>query len=102
MRPHVALIAAALMAASYLATARAADVYWDINGSGAPAYGDYNNDGVVNADDYVIWRKLNGTNTTLPNDNGLGSPVGMAQYNLWRSNYGNVNGGAGGPTPSGS
>lgn len=102
MRLHVVFVAVAFLAASYLATARAADVYWDINGSGAPAFGDYNNDGKVDADDYVIWRKFNGTNTPLPNDNGLGTPIGLAQYNLWRSNYGNVNGGAGGATPNGN
>jgi hypothetical protein len=35
--------------------------------------GDYNNDGVVNAADYVVWRKTDGT------------PAG---YNLWRTNFG--------------
>ena len=30
--------------------------------------GDYNNDGIVDAADYVVWRKANGQNVTLPND----------------------------------
>ena len=45
---------AALISASYLTSARGADVYWDINGSGALALGDYNSDGKVDSGDYVI------------------------------------------------
>jgi hypothetical protein len=55
--------------------------------------GDFNNDGKVDAGDYVTWRKNDGTNNTLPNDNGLGSPIGAAHYNLWRANFGNPPGG---------
>jgi len=62
--------------------------------------GDFNNDGKVNAGDYVTWRKNNGTSNALPNDNGLGTPVGLAHYNLWRQNFGS--GSAGGTSFSGS
>jgi autotransporter-associated beta strand protein len=51
--------------------------------------GDFNSDGKVDAGDYVTWRKNNGTNNALPNDNGLGTPVGTAHYDLWRANFGN-------------
>ena len=51
--------------------------------------GDFNSDNKVDAGDYVTWRKNDGTNTALANDNGLGVPVGAAHYNLWRANYGN-------------
>jgi autotransporter-associated beta strand protein len=54
--------------------------------------GDYNNDGVVDAADYVMWRKD-------PADNG-GDPDG---YNTWRTNFGNTTGGGGnnlGESPS--
>ena len=51
--------------------------------------GDFNSDGKVDAGDYVTWRKNNGTNNALANDNGLGTPVGVAHYNLWRANFGN-------------
>jgi hypothetical protein len=61
--------------------------------SGVP--GDYNRDGAVDAADYVVWRKAQGTTTQLPNDNGIGGIVGLAQYNLWRSSFGNPGGGAG-------
>jgi autotransporter-associated beta strand protein len=52
--------------------------------------GDFNNDGIVNAADYVVWRKNVGQpSQTLPNDT-TGVIVGQAQYNLWRSNFGNT------------
>jgi hypothetical protein len=51
--------------------------------------GDFNSDGKVDAGDYVIWRKNNNTNNALANDNGLGTPIGPAHYNLWRANFGN-------------
>ncbi len=38
--------------------------------------GDFNSDGKVDAADYVTWRKNNGTNNVLANDNGLGTPIG--------------------------
>jgi hypothetical protein len=42
--------------------------------------GDYNDDGAVNAADYVVWRKTNGT---------------PDEYNTWRANFGRTSGGAG-------
>jgi autotransporter-associated beta strand protein len=50
--------------------------------------GDFNNDGKVDNGDYVTWRKNNGTNNTLVNDGGLGTPIRADHYNLWRSNFG--------------
>jgi hypothetical protein len=29
-----------------------------------------------------------GTKNALENDNGLGTPIGPAHYNLWRANFG--------------
>jgi hypothetical protein len=54
--------------------------------------GDYNGNGKVDAADYVIWRKNNGTSNLLPNDNGLGTPIGVSHYNLWRANFGDMAG----------
>src|SRR3954452_18150106 len=51
--------------------------------------GDFNNNGKVDAGDYVTWRKNNGTNNALANDNGLGTPIGPSHYDLWRANFGN-------------
>ncbi|HEY3394790.1 MAG TPA: PEP-CTERM sorting domain-containing protein, partial [Lacipirellulaceae bacterium] len=52
--------------------------------------GDYNNNGLVDAADYVIWRKLLGTNTQLQNE-GDGVTPGMVtdeDYATWRMNFG--------------
>jgi len=56
--------------------------------------GDYNDDHVVNAADYVVWRKNFGTTNTLPNDT-VGGMIDEDQYNLWRSNFGNAATGSG-------
>ena len=51
--------------------------------------GDYNNDGVVNTADYVIWRKLEGASSARKND-GIGGTVGLPQYTEWRAQYGST------------
>jgi hypothetical protein len=61
--------------------------------------GDFNNDHVVDAADYIVWRDADGTNTTLPNDNGLGAPARAAHYDLWRANFGNTSSGSGSAVP---
>ena len=48
--------------------------------------GDYNNNGTVDAADYVVWRKNNNTATTLPNDSTPGTSP--ADYTVWRSHFG--------------
>jgi hypothetical protein len=59
-------------------------------------HGDFNDDGTVDAGDYVAWRKLDGANTSLPNDNGLGAPVRPAHYDLWKHRFGAMGSAAGG------
>lgn len=50
--------------------------------------GDYNNDGLVDAADYTVWRdQLGAPAGTLFND-FQGAAVGVAQYNAWKQNYG--------------
>ncbi|MEO1497014.1 MAG: PEP-CTERM sorting domain-containing protein [Planctomycetota bacterium] len=50
--------------------------------------GDYNNDGVVDAADYTVWRdNLNAPAGTLLNDD-VGGVIGTAQYDAWRANFG--------------
>jgi autotransporter-associated beta strand protein len=54
--------------------------------------GDYNQNGVVDSADYVLWRNNVGQPAgTLPNDTA-GGTIGDAQYSLWRSNFGNHSG----------
>jgi hypothetical protein len=56
----------------------------DIGFAPAGIAGDYNNDGKVNSQDYVLWRKSPGTYG--------GDPAG---YNAWRANYGTGGPGSG-------
>jgi formylglycine-generating enzyme required for sulfatase activity len=49
--------------------------------------GDYNVNGVVDAADYVLWRKNLGQSVTLPNDSTPGS-VTNADYDVWRAHFG--------------
>jgi hypothetical protein len=68
--------------------------------------GDYNGNGVVDAADYIIWRKNVGSSTVLPND-PYGGIIGATQYNTWVANFGEIAGGPGGgslgivPEPTG-
>jgi hypothetical protein len=48
--------------------------------------GDFNNDGVVNAADYVVWRNASPT-ATLPNDRTPGA-VNASDYADWQVNFG--------------
>lgn len=50
--------------------------------------GDFNNDGTVDAADYVTWRDNAGTTNALPNDNGIAGIVRQVHYDLWRANFG--------------
>ena len=46
----------------------------------APLSGDYNNDGVVDTADYVVWRK------------GLGTNYAQTDYDVWRAHFGQTAG----------
>jgi hypothetical protein len=60
-----------------------------LTGAGIP--GDYNNNGIVDAADYVVWRKNAGTTNVLPND-PFGGTIGQNQYNNWRAHFGQTAG----------
>ncbi len=50
--------------------------------------GDYNDDGVVDAADYTVWRDHQGARAgSLPNDID-GGPIGEAQYSTWTTQFG--------------
>lgn len=49
--------------------------------------GDFNDDGTVTLADYTVWRDNLGSNADLLNDNQLGTPVGAAHYDLWKSQF---------------
>jgi hypothetical protein len=51
--------------------------------------GDYNDDGIVDAADYVIWRKaLSSGATSLPNETASLGVVDQEDYAAWRTNFG--------------
>jgi hypothetical protein len=52
-----------------------------------PLPGDYNDDGVVDSADLVVWRLNNGLSVTLPNDPTPGV-VNDEDYETWRENFG--------------
>ena len=54
--------------------------------------GDYNENGVVDAADYAVWRdNLGAVAGTLPNDVD-GGVIGQPQYDTWKSNFGMIGG----------
>jgi hypothetical protein len=54
--------------------------------------GDYNNNGVVDAADYVVYRNNVGQ-ATLPNrGTGIVGAVGNADYDFWKSRFGSTSG----------
>ncbi len=56
--------------------------------------GDYNENGIVDAADYVVWRKYAGTNHELPND-PIGNMIGPGQFDQWRQHFGQAAAGSG-------
>lgn len=50
--------------------------------------GDYNNDGVVDAIDYTVYRDALGSPTTLPNDTTPGTVSSPGDFDVWANNYG--------------
>jgi hypothetical protein len=52
-----------------------------------PLTGDYNENGVVDAADYVVWRDKLGTMSSLPNDD-IGGTIGDSHFTQWRDNFG--------------
>ena len=56
--------------------------------------GDYNNNHVVDAADYTVWRNNLGTTNVLSND-PVGGTIGPDQYDNWKSHFGMTSGGGG-------
>jgi hypothetical protein len=61
----------------------------DIGAHEVPVLGDFNADGDVDAADYVIWRKTNGSSTDLRADANGDRIVDVADLNVWQANFGN-------------
>ena len=63
------------------------EVNLSVVGEASGLTGDYNDDGVVDASDYTVWRDNLGSSVSLPNDLTPGT-VDVTDYNDWKSNYG--------------
>jgi hypothetical protein len=58
--------------------------------------GDYDLNGTVNADDYVMWRKTLGqTGANLAADGSANNKVDQADFNIWRAHFGQTAAGSG-------
>jgi hypothetical protein len=62
-----------------------------VPGAEEDLFGDYNDNGTVDAADYVAWRDNEGTTNTLlnrhPDNTG---PIGAADYETWAANFGDM------------
>jgi hypothetical protein len=70
---------------------------FSIQVAGAPVVGDYNNNGVVDAADYVVWRKHLGETFQLVNEDPNVTPgmVTPEDYDVWRAHFGAAAAGSG-------
>jgi hypothetical protein len=53
-------------------------------------YGDYNNNNVIDAADYTVWRATLGSSTILAADANQSGIVDPVDYVIWKQNFGNV------------
>ena len=65
----------------------------------APAAGDYNGNGSVDAADYTVWQDTLGSTTELAADGDASGTVDAEDYNVWKTNF---SGGAGASLAAGS
>jgi hypothetical protein len=70
-------------------------VYSDLSVAPEGLAGDYNDDGAVDAADYVIWRK----GGPLANETDVPGTVDGGDYTVWKSQFGSPAAGGGGAVP---
>lgn len=70
-------------------------VYSDLSAPPAGVPGDYNNNGTVDAADYVLWRK----GSQLQNEVDTPGTINSADYAAWRQRFGSTPAGSGGAVP---
>jgi hypothetical protein len=62
------------------------DLGWTVVPPGIP--GDYNDDGIVNAADYTVWRNSIGQGSDLAADGNYDGAVGSEDYAIWKASFG--------------
>lgn len=89
--PNEGHYALGVRGASVLVDPRSYSLAWHVIVPDISLPGDYNGDGSVDAADYVVWRKNDGTNNPLPNDL-IGGMIGPDHYDQWRAHFGEIAG----------
>jgi hypothetical protein len=56
--------------------------------------GDYNHDGLVDASDYIVWRKTLGSTTALSADGNGSGVIDSGDYAIWKTNFGHTGSGS--------
>lgn len=66
------------------------EIVIDVSDIPAALYGDYNDNGTVDAADYTVWRDNENTAFPLPNEDPSATPgqVTAEDYTVWAANYG--------------
>jgi hypothetical protein len=62
--------------------------------------GDYNDDGVVDSADYVVWRRAMALGGTLANETASLGTIDQADFDAWRGNFGATAGSGAQNTPA--
>jgi Dockerin type I domain len=66
--------------------------WWYGSGSSLSVKGDYNNDGIVDSNDYQVWRTNFGSTVQLDADGNGDGTVNAADYTIWRAHLGQTAG----------
>jgi hypothetical protein len=76
------------------------DIGWELIAPPVSPTGDYNNNGRVDAADYVVWRNQNGQNVPAGTgaDGSNNGTVGPEDYTFWRTRFGQTVGSGSGLT----
>jgi prepilin-type N-terminal cleavage/methylation domain-containing protein/prepilin-type processing-associated H-X9-DG protein len=74
-------------------TSNASGVLLKVNNAPTIVTGDYNRDGIVNAADYVVYRKTFGQmGPNLPADGNMNSMIDVGDFAVWKANFGDTSG----------
>lgn len=79
------------------------NLYLDLLQTATVFAGDYNRNGIVDAADYVLWRKsLGQTGTALAADGNNNGSIDSGDYDVWRAHFGQTFGSGSGANANGA